>query len=235
MSELFLLFLGAMVAVVLGLATRYLSRRAAVATTAGLALWLAYAGTLGYLRVIIDPDVRPSGPALLLFPVFLFVALFLVRTDAALRIARSLPLEWLIGLQVFRVIVELFLHRLWETGLAPRTLTYEGANFDIVIGLSAPLVAWLYARERIGERVALAWNVLGLAMLTNVAIRALLSAPGPLHILTDDVPNLAVGTFPFSFIPGFMAPLALILHVLAIRALRARRNGQVSSCGLGTR
>jgi hypothetical protein len=27
--------------------------------------------------------------------------------------------------------------------------------------------------------------------------------------------------FPFTFIPGFMAPLALALHVLVFRALRA--------------
>jgi hypothetical protein len=30
-----------------------------------------------------------------------------------------------------------------------------------------------------------------------------------------------MGTFPFSYIPGFMAPLAMMLHVLALRALRA--------------
>jgi hypothetical protein len=222
MSNLFLAFLGTMVVVVLGGVSRYMSRRAVATFAVGLAIWLIYAGALGYLGVVANPSLRPPGPAMLLLPVFLFVALYLARTDGALRVASSIPLEWLMGLQVFRVFVELFLHQLWHNGLAPRMLTYEGANFDIVIGLSAPLIAWLYARGSVRDKAALAWNILGLAMLANVAVRALLTAPGPFQLLTSDVPNLAIGTFPFTYIPGFLAPLALVLHVLSIRALRAR-------------
>lgn len=221
MSILFLAFLGAMLAVVLGVVTRFLPHGVAAKTAIGLLIWIVYAGSLGYSGVIGNPEIRPPGPFLLLFPVFLFVALFLVRSDMALSIATCIPLAWLMGLQVFRVVVELFLHRLWQEGLAPRMLTYEGANFDLVIGLSAPFIAWLYSKKWLRERLALAWNILGLIMLGNVAVRALLSAPGLLHVFNDDIPNLAIGTFPFSFIPGFMAPLALVLHVLAIRALRA--------------
>lgn len=222
MTIFFLLFIGTMIALVLGIAARYLPRRVAATTATGLLIWIAYAGSLGYHGVIGNPGLRPPGPFLLVFPVFLFVAMFLTRSANALRIATSIPLEWLMGLQVFRVVVELFLHQLWQQGLAPRMLTYDGANFDIVVGLSAPFVAWLYAKGFIRERLALAWNIFGLMMLANVAVRALLSAPGLLHVLTDDIPNLAIGIFPFTFIPGFMAPLALVLHVLAIRALRAR-------------
>jgi hypothetical protein len=233
MSNFFVAFLGTMVVVVLGVVSRYLSRSAAATVAVGLALWLIYAGALGYLGVVGNPSLRPPGPALLLLPVFLFVALYLARTDGALRVATSIPLEWLMGLQAFRVIVELFLHQLWLNGLAPRMLTYEGANFDIAIGLSAPLVAWLYAKGTVREKAALAWNILGLAMLANVAVRALLTAPGPFQLLTSDRPNLAIGTFPFTYIPGFMAPLALVLHVLSIRSLRARlrRGRPVPSLG----
>lgn len=222
MSALFALFLGTMVVAVIGISARYLPRRATVSIAVGLAIWLTYAGTLGFLGVVANPNLRSPGPALLLIPVFLFVALYLARADGALRVATSIPLGWLMGLQAFRVIVELFLHQLWKDGLAPRMLTYEGANFDIAIGLSAPFIAWLYTRGLMREQAALAWNILGLAMLANIAVRALLTAPGPFQFITSDVPNLAVGTFPFTYIPGFMAPLALVLHVLSIRALRAR-------------
>ena len=222
MSTLFALFLGTMVVAVIGISARYLPRRVAAGTAVGLASWLTYAGTLGFLGMVANPNLRPPGPALLLIPVFLFVALYLARADGALRVATSIPLGWLMGLQAFRVIVELFLHQLWKDGLAPRMLTYEGANFDIAIGLSAPLIAWLYTRGSMREQAALAWNILGLAMLANVALRALLTAPGPFQLITSDIPNLAIGTFPFTYIPGFMAPLALVLHVLSIRGLRAR-------------
>jgi len=59
-------------------------------------------------------------------------------------------------------------------------------------------------------------------MLANVALRGVLTAPGPLRLIAAEVPNTAIGTLPFSFIPRLMVPLALLLHVLAIRALRYR-------------
>ena len=148
--------------------------------------------------------------------------LVLARSAAGARIAVALPLSIILGAQSFRIFVELFLHQLWLDGLVPRMLTYEGANFDILIGLSAPFIAWLSTRGRLGQRLALGWNVVGLLALANIATRALLTAPGPLNLINAEVPNLAVGTFPFTYIPGFLAPLALVLHVLAIRALRSK-------------
>ena len=218
-------------ALIAALLLRYLPVKVSFLVLAGLGAWLVYAGVLGYLGVIGNPTMRPPGPVFLVIPVFLFIILFLVRSESAGRVSLSVPLSLLIGTQVFRIGVELFLHQLWLVGLAPRMLTFEGANFDIVIGLSAPVVAWLYARGRLGERQVLAWNILGILMLANIAIRAVLTAPGLLHLIATEVPNRAFGTFPFMYIPGFMAPLALILHVLAIRALRTRlRSKEAQLC-----
>ena len=61
------------------------------------------------------------------------------------------------------------------------------------------------------------WNVLGLLSLANAAASAVLT--GPLKLISTEVPNLAMGMFPYTFIPGFLAPLAITLHVLAIRAI----------------
>jgi uncharacterized membrane protein len=116
----------------------------------------------------------------------------------------------------------LFLHQLWIDGLVPKMLTFEGANVDIYVGASAPLFAWLSTRGRLGVKFALAWNVLGLLALTNVVIRAVLTAPGPFNLIHAEVPNLMMGAFPFMFIPTFFVPLAVVLHVLAIWAIRSR-------------
>ena len=86
------------------------------------------------------------------------------------RIASAFPVWVIIGMQTFRIGVELLLHRLYADGLAPRMVTYQGANIDIWIGLSEPLIAWISARGRWGERLALGWNVAGL-----------LTWPTPLH------------------------------------------------------
>jgi len=69
--------------------------------------------------------------------------------------------------------------------------------------------------------------VLGLLALTNVVIRAVLTSPGPLHLIHAEVPNQMFGTFPFLFIPGFFVPLAVVLHVLAISALTSRLHGAI--------
>ena len=41
-------------------------------------------------------------------------------------------------------------------------------------------------------------------------------------MLDTEVANGAVGTFPYTFIAGFLAPLAATLHALALRAIAAR-------------
>jgi hypothetical protein len=123
--------------------------------------------------------------------------------------------------KTFRVGVELTLSELASAGLTTRLLTLSGGNIEILIGITAPVVAWVVTRGVGGRRIARVWNVVGLLSLLNVAARAALTAPGPLNFIHAEVPNLALGSFPFSFIPEFMAPLAMMFHVLAFRALRA--------------
>jgi hypothetical protein len=75
--------------------------------------------------------------------------------------------------------------------------------------------------------------VLGLLAVTNVVTRAVLTSPGPFNLIHAEVPNRMFDTFPFMFIPGFFVPLAVTLHVLAIRAISSRlrkaTSGAVSS------
>ena len=202
---------------------RYLGASAGRVAFAGLGGWLVYVGTLSALGVVRNPALKPPGVLYIVIPVIAFVALFAVRSKRGGAVAAALPIWLLIGAQVFRVGVELGLHQLWQMGLVPKLMTYEGGNVDIFIGLSAPLVAWLVHSGIVGRRAAIGWNVLGLLALVNVIARSALTAPGPLHLIHSEVPNLAIGTFPYIFIAAFFAPLAVLLHVLSIRHLRSRR------------
>ena len=221
-ARLFLGFVAMMAAIVVGLVARYLNGRTAFRVLAGLSAWFIYAGLMGYFGVLKNTAMRPPGTAFLLVPVLFFLFLFIVRFSANARIILAFPLWIILGAQCFRVGVELFLHQLWIGGLVPKMLTFEGANVDIYIGASAPVIAWLSTRGRLGLKLALAWNVLGLLALTNVVTRAVLTSPGPFNVIHAEVPNRMFGTFPFMFIPGFFVPLAVTLHVLAIRAIRSR-------------
>src|SRR6266403_4270020 len=169
-AALFLGFVAMMAAIVVGLVARYLNGRTAFRVLAGLSAWFIYAGLMGYFGVLKNTAMRPPGTAFLLVPVLFFLFLFIVRFSANARIILAFPLWIVLGAQCLRVGVELFLHQLWIGGLVPKMLTFEGANVDIYIGASAPVIAWLSTRGRLGLRLALAWNVLGLLALTNVAI-----------------------------------------------------------------
>jgi len=220
-AQLFLGYLMLVAGAVVGLSFHYLSRRIAKRVVAGLVIWLSYVGALGYFGVLQNLSLRPPGIAYVLVPMFLFMGFALVRSSAGLRVALALPLPLLVGGQSFRIGVELLLNQLWTDGVVPRMLTFEGANVDILIGASAPLAAWISTKGRTGMRWIFGWSVLGLLALANVAIRSAMTAPGPLNMLHTEVPNLAISTFPFFYIAGFFAPLAVALHILAIRATRA--------------
>ena len=222
---LFVGFVGLVVAIAAALIARYLNRRTAFGVLAGLSVWFAYVGLLAYFGVVRNVKMRPPGTAFLLLPIVLFLLVsivFFLRSSAGAYIALAFPLWILLSAESFRIGVELFLHQLWIDGVVPKMLTFEGANVDIYIGLSAPLIAWLSTRGRWGMGFSLIWNLLGLLALSNVVIRAVLTSPGPMNLIHAEVPNRLFGTFPFLFIPGFFVPLAVVLHLLAIRALRSR-------------
>lgn len=220
-AMLFLTFGGLLAATVIAVSVRYLSSGTARLIVVGLAVWLGYVGCMSYFGA----TKYPAGAAFILAPVFLFVMLYLAPSASAGRIAAALPIWLPIGLETFRIGVEQLIHALWMEGIVPKMLTYEGANVDILIGLTAPVAAWLATKGRAGARFGLVWNVLGLMALANIAIRFNLTTPGPMHLLQTEVPNRAISTFPYTYIPGFFAPLAVVLHVLSIRSLRARLRG----------
>ncbi len=220
-AALFLLGVVLLATSVMLLVRRYLPVRTARLVMLALPLWLVYVGLLSWRGVVADATLRPPGVSFILLPVFVFISLFAVRSASGLQMAVSFPIGLLIGAQAFRVPVELGLHRLWVEGLVPWLMTYQGGNVDILIGLSAPFVARLATRGSARRRLALGWNVLGLMALLNIIVRSALTAPGPLNVVHSEVPNLAIGTFPYTFLAGFFAPMAVLLHVLSLRALFA--------------
>ena len=174
----FLGFVALMTAAIVALSARYRNGRFAFGVLAALCAWFIYVGVLGYLGVIANTAMFPPGIALIFVPVVAFLVLFILRvgSSAGVRMALVFPVWVLIGTQAFRVGIELFIHQLWVDGLVPKMLTFAGANVDIYIGASAPVIAWLSMRGGWGQRLALLWNLLGLLSLANVVTRAVLTA-----------------------------------------------------------
>ncbi|MCC3160350.1 hypothetical protein LJ737_24150 [Hymenobacter sp. 15J16-1T3B] len=206
----------------------------------GLAGWLFYraahrsARVLGWLLAFLvlqgaaalagfflKTDAFPPRTALLLGPPLLGIGL-LFATARGRRFLAGLRPDQLTLLHVVRVPVELTLLGLYLLGSVPRLMTFEGRNWDILAGLSAPLVYYFaFRRPRWGRTALRAWNVLGLATLLNIIVNAVLAIPGPLQQWGFEQPNVAVLQFPFVWLPGVVVPLVLLAHLTVLWQLRA--------------
>lgn len=180
-------------------------------------LWILGIAVLGVMDVFVDFSSFPPKIILAIIPPFILVV-WMSRSKAFQQLLPSFPILFLYFLQFFRVIVELVLFELWKKGLIPQSMTFAGRNFDILVGLSAPLVGWmLYYKKILPDKTALIWNILGLLILTNVVVTGILSTPTPLRVLFEDHANIAIGHFPFVWLPTVLVPIAYMLHITAIR------------------
>jgi hypothetical protein len=143
-----------------------------------------------------------------------------VFSRSGTAVLRRIPAAWLVGLQSFRVVVEIVLWALASQHRLSPLLTFEGRNFDILVGLTALPVAWLCLVRRAWlPHVALGWNIAGIAILLNIVIHALLSAPTPFQALRTEPPTTIIATLPYIWLPGFLVPLAFSLHAASLRRL----------------
>lgn len=173
-----------------------------------------------------DPTAVP--PKIAVFGVLpaLVAILMLFLTKKGRTFIDGLPVQQLTYLHVVRVPVELVLYGLYIYGAIPQLMTFEGRNFDIIAGISAPFVAYLgIARGRMTRNGLLAWNLVCLGLLINIVINAILSVPSPFQQFAFDQPNVAVLNFPYSLLPTFVVPVVLFSHLASIRQLLKRKEG----------
>ena len=63
------------------------------------------------------------------------------------------------------------------------------------------------------------WNFISLGLLLNIIFIAILSAKTPLQQFAFDQPNIAIGHFPFNWLPSIIVPIVLLSHLATIRQL----------------
>jgi hypothetical protein len=162
------------------------------------------------------------APALVMVLLLTLVTVRFASSADGARVGSSVGLPTLVGFQLFRVPVEWLLYRLAVEQEIPEVMTYSGLNFDIVSGITGGLLGLLLLRRGVPSWVLGLWNLLGLVLLANIVLVAILSTPVPFRVFTDGPPNLLPSTFPFVWLPSFLVQLALVGHLLLFRSLRAR-------------
>lgn len=213
---------GATTALAVGLF--YLAARRSGRTLAVLLAWLLVQAGVGLSGFYTVTAGMPPRLALLLGPPLLLI-LGLFLTAAGRRYLDNLRPEALTLLHLVRVPVELVLFGLYLYHTIPQLMTFEGRNYDILAGLSAPVVYYFVFRKKyLITTGLLVWNFLCLGLLLNIVVNALLSAPTPLQRFAFEQPNVAILHFPFVWLPGCVVPLVLLAHVAVIRQLIIARN-----------
>ncbi len=190
-----------------------------------IALWVILISALALNGFFADFSILPPRMFIVLF-LPLTIILWLTFQPGFKPILEHTPGSWLIYIQSFRVIVELLLWLMLVQGITPVQMTFEGRNFDILAGLTAPLFAYLvYTKGTWSKRVLVYWNIAGLFLLGNIVSIAILSFPTPFRQFANDPPNTAVADFPFIWLPGILVVIAYSMHIFSLRKLFTTRPG----------
>ncbi|MDZ4846206.1 MAG: hypothetical protein SH857_11725 [Chitinophagales bacterium] len=181
--------------------------------------WTLIQGIIGFTGFYLITNTIPPRFALLIIPLLLLI-IILFTTTSGRNFIDSLDLKMLTGLHVVRIPVELVLLWLFQNGQVPELMTFEGRNFDILSGITAPLILYFgFIKKSLSKKVILVWNIICLLLLFNIVGTAVLSAPFPFQQFAFDQPNVGVFYFPFVWLPGVIVPLVLFAHLAALRIL----------------
>ena len=184
-----------------------------------LVIWFVLQSVLAYLGFFQNFDVVPPrtfafGP----MPFFLLTVVYLIffRKD----FLEHLPLKLLTIIHIIRIPIELCLLWLFQSGQVPIEMTFEGRNFDILSGITAPIVYVLAFRGgKVNRPLLIAWNIAALALLFNIVTIAVLAFPSPFQMVGLDQTNIGVTYFPFIWLPSIIVPIVFFAHVASLAKL----------------
>jgi hypothetical protein len=131
----------------------------------------------------------------------------------------AIPTWWMVALQLYRISGVVFVGFV-VSGHVPLWWGMSTGIGDVLVGVMAVPVAWGLARAMgWAPRVAIAWNLLGLADIGNAVVYVFLVFFGV--IIVHPAPVL-IGMHPLALIALFQVPLAIITHAVVLGRLIAQ-------------
>jgi hypothetical protein len=180
-----------------------------------LGLWLGVTGGLAASGLLTPDPSRPPPNLVLALGGVLALSIPALLAPGRRLIQRARPAR-IVGFQAFRIPVEIFLWLAVGAGIAPALMSVSGRNFDVVSGVLAAVLGMVMARRAVPRWVVLAFHVIGLGLVLNVVVHAIVATPGPLQRIHGEEP-LFVTAFPYVWLPALLVPMAIAGHVLGFR------------------
>lgn len=181
-------------------------------------LWLLGIGFAALNGVFRDFNSLPPKIAYVILGATIFL-IVTARSSGIKDLLKFVNPRYLVLAQAFRIGVEFVLHQMVQAGQLPPQMTFTGRNFDIVVALTAPIVAFTLVREGeiLNKKALLAWNLAGIAILLNTVVTGILSLPTSFQVFTAAPSTALLAEFPFIWLPAYLVPLALFFHLQSIR------------------
>jgi hypothetical protein len=185
--------------------------------------WVLVQSIVGIRGFYSDPVTMTARYTFLILPPVITLV-FLFVSGIGRTFIDGLNLKTLTIFHIIRVPVEITLFLLFAHKSIPHAMTFEGRNFDILSGLSAPFIYYFYfINKKIGRWGLITWNLICVLLLLNVVSIAALSLPGRFVQFGFERPNLALGFFPFLLLPTFLVPMVLLTNFSAVRQLITKK------------
>lgn len=197
---------------------------------------LAGSGFLGFGSLMFWVCLRdlPRGLGLagnLLVPVAWILPGLLLCLKREWFLSRPLSQQWLIGLQLFRVIGGVFLIEM-SRGNLPAIFAYPAGLGDILVALVALAVLLRYMKDAVVPKPAIFLVIgLGLADFLSAFFFASTSAETPLQLFFSPAAS-AVVVFPTGVIPLFLVSYAIFFHILSGLNYMRWQRGRTSAKGM---
>ena len=186
---------------------------------AGTILWLALLVFLAESGLFDKYDNFPPFVLLTSLPILLF-SIYLASTKVFGIILKMIPIRWLFYIQAFRLLLEILLWIGYRMGFVPIQLTFEWLNFDIIVGITAPMAAYtFFSRKHYRKPEAVIWNVFGIILALNFLFIMSLTTIMPWKTLNFLQSPTFFSVFPFIWIPGFLIPVAISIHIFSLKQI----------------
>jgi hypothetical protein len=190
-------------------------------------LYFAYVSILSLKGVLSAAAMPPRVAIFTTLPLTILLFLIIGNTRLFKKLLRSITLESLITIHIFRVIGVFFV-LLYFYHLLPANVAFSGEMGDIITALLAFPVANIVSKGKSWSiKAVYAWNIFGILDIVNVLILVAIATQD--SILTGNHGVLEMTIFPFVWFPAFAPATILFLHTAVFRKLHQIKTVETSS------
>lgn len=196
-------------------------RRFMIGYSAFFIAWPVYLALLSVTGILNTVSLPPRLPVLVILPAFGVITYFFIAKRFR-NIISAFPIKFTVYYQSFRIFVELLILGAYLKGLGPVHVTFEGYNFDILAGISAPVIGIIAFRKgKVAVGLLEVWNICCLLLLANIIFifNTLVLRPEMWGFASTPVSGMLF-QLPYLFIAGAYMPTAVFMHVFSLVKLR---------------